>query len=70
MTDNSHPVTIRDIRIPFWRLVVIFIKMFFAMIPAMIAIYLIFAGLTLGAFFLIGGEDGFQQLMDRFGLAI
>ena len=42
-----EPVTIADIRIPFWRLVVFFVKCSIAAIPAAIILGLIYA--VLGA---------------------
>ena len=36
MTDGSNPVTIRDIDVPFWRIVTILVKWSIASIPAMI----------------------------------
>jgi ABC-type sugar transport system permease subunit len=49
MADN--PTTIRDIDVPFWRIVVILIKWSIAAIPAMIVIAIIYAII----FGLIGG---------------
>ena len=36
MTDGSNLVTIRDIDVPFWRIVMILVKWSIASIPAMI----------------------------------
>jgi len=38
MTDSAEPITIRNIDIPFWRIVAILIKWSIAAIPAMIVI--------------------------------
>jgi hypothetical protein len=43
MADNSNPVTIRDIDIPFWRIVMILIKWWIAAIPAAIIVGIILA---------------------------
>jgi len=52
MTDSPEPITIRNIDIPFWRIVAILIKWSIAAIPAMIVIAvlstLIFGILVLG----------------------
>jgi ABC-type sugar transport system permease subunit len=46
MTDGSNPVTIRDIDVPFWRIVMILVKWSIASIPAMIILILLLAVLT------------------------
>jgi hypothetical protein len=51
MTDGSNPVTIRDIDVPFWRIVMILVKWSIASIPAMIILMLLVA--LLGA--VVGG---------------
>ena len=38
MTDSSEPITIRNIDIPFWRIVAILIKWSIAAIPALIVV--------------------------------
>jgi hypothetical protein len=43
MTDGSNPVTIRDIDVPFWRIVTILVKWSIASIPAMIVLMLLLA---------------------------
>lgn len=43
MTDGSNPVTIRDINVPFWRIVTILIKWSIAAIPAAIIITIVYA---------------------------
>ena len=49
MTDGSNVVTIRDIDVPFWRIVLILVKWAIAAIPAMIILTLLVA--ILGALF-------------------
>jgi hypothetical protein len=49
MTDGSNIVTIRDIDVPFWRIVLILVKWAIAAIPAMIILTLLVA--ILGALF-------------------
>jgi hypothetical protein len=51
MTDGSNLVTIRDIDVPFWRIVLILIKWSIAAIPAMIMVAIIYAVI----FALLGG---------------
>ncbi|HEX2448530.1 MAG TPA: hypothetical protein VHK26_10155 [Methyloceanibacter sp.] len=43
MTDGSNLVTIRDIDVPFWRIVMILVKWSIASIPALIIFMLIVA---------------------------
>jgi len=43
MTDGSNLVTIRDIDVPFWRIVMILVKWSIASIPAMIILMLLLA---------------------------
>jgi hypothetical protein len=64
MTDGSNPVTIRDIDVPFWRIVMILIKWSIAAIPAAIIVALIYA--TLAA--LLGGV--FVAIFQLFGVPI
>jgi len=59
MTNGSNLVTIRDIDVPFWRIVMILVKWSIASIPAMIILILLLAVLTAivgGALSLIGLE--------------
>ena len=42
MTDSPEPITIRNIDIPFWRIVAILIKWSIAAIPAMIVIAVLY----------------------------
>ena len=42
MTDSAEPITIRNIDIPFWRIVAILIKWSIAAIPAMIVIAILY----------------------------
>jgi len=61
MTDGSNPVTIRDIDVPFWRIVTILVKWSIASIPAMIILAILVtvvsfavSGLTIGILNLLG----------------
>lgn len=42
MTDSAEPITIRNIDIPFWRIVAILTKWSIAAIPAMIVIAVLY----------------------------
>ena len=55
MATDINGTTVRDIDIPFGRLVVIFIKMFLAMIPALIALYAVIAVIMLVIAGVLGG---------------
>jgi hypothetical protein len=62
MTDGSNSVTVRDIDIPFWRIVTILIKWSIAAIPAAIIAAIIYGllvallgGIAMGALEWIGG---------------
>ena len=61
MADGSNIVTIRDIDVPFWRLVLILIKWSIAAIPAAIIVAILYAvifailgGVTVGILDFIG----------------
>lgn len=59
MVDSSNIVTIRDIDVPFWRIVMILVKWSIASIPAMIILVLLLAligAIVGGALSLIGIE--------------
>jgi hypothetical protein len=59
MADGSNIVTIRDIDVPFWRIVMILVKWSIASIPAMIILMLLLAligAIVGGALSLIGVE--------------
>jgi len=59
MADSSNIVTIRDIDVPFWRIVMILVKWSIASIPAMIILMLLLAligAIVGGALSLIGVE--------------
>jgi hypothetical protein len=59
MTNGAEPITIRDIDVPFWRIVTILIKWSIAAIPAAI-IVAIFYAVILG---ILGGLlAGFMEL--------
>ena len=64
MADGGNLVTIRDIDVPFWRIVFILIKWSVAAIPAMIVIGIIYTAL----FALLGGL--FVGMMQMFGVPI
>jgi hypothetical protein len=64
MADGGNLVTIRDIDVPFWRIVLILIKWSVAAIPAMIVIGIIYTAL----FALLGGL--FVGMMQMFGVPI
>ncbi|HSD93621.1 MAG TPA: hypothetical protein VLB11_11425 [Methyloceanibacter sp.] len=51
MADGSNPITIRDIDVPFWRIVTILIKWSIAAIPAAIIVTILYALI----FALLGG---------------
>ena len=55
MTDSSEPITIRNIDIPFWRMVAILIKWSIAAIPALIVVSILWTlfVLILGAIGLV-----------------
>ena len=57
MADSSNIVTIRDIDVPFWRIVMILVKWSIASIPAMIILMLLLA--------LIGAIVGRSAQPDR-----
>jgi hypothetical protein len=42
MRDGSNPITIRDIDVPFWRIVTILIKWSIAAIPAAIIVTIVY----------------------------
>ena len=54
MNGTDNRTTITDIDIPFGRLVMIFVKVALASIPAMILIYLILGAIALGISLLFG----------------
>jgi hypothetical protein len=64
MAEGGNPVTIRDIDIPFWRIVTILIKWSIAAIPAAIMIALIYGALAA----LLGGV--FIAIFELFGVPI
>ncbi|HEU4475677.1 MAG TPA: hypothetical protein VFR71_03155 [Methyloceanibacter sp.] len=63
MTDGANPVTIREIDVPFWRIVTILIKCSIAAIPAAIIVTIIY-GLILA---LVGGIT--VGILDALGVA-
>lgn len=63
MADEQNPVTIRDIDVPFWRIVVILVKWSIAAIPAIIILGIIATVISL----LVGGLT--MSVIDFFGFA-
>ncbi len=63
MTDGSNPVTIRDIDVPFWRIVLILVKWSIASIPAMIILGIVVTAIS----FLVGGLT--VSVIDLLGFA-
>ena len=63
MTDRSNLVTIRDIDVPFWRIVMILVKWSIASIPAMIILGIL---VTLVSF-LVGGLT--MSIIDLLGFS-
>ena len=68
MSTQSHPVTVRDIDIPFGRLVMIFIKLVLAMIPALIVVYVLIGAVGIVLIMLFGGVGGLEQMLRGFGV--
>jgi hypothetical protein len=64
MTDGAEPITIRNIDIPFWRIVAILIKWSIAAIPAIIVIAILYTLI----FTIIGGVG--VVLVEVFGLDV
>lgn len=58
MTDSAEPITIRNIDIPFWRIVAILIKWSVAAIPVMIVVAILYTLIFSILVFvgLVGGE--------------
>ncbi len=63
MNPSETSVTLRDIDIPFGRLVVIMLKVFLAAIPAVIIIQAIVMGLALVFILVFGGGAALLQLL-------
>ena len=62
MADGSNLVTIRDIDVPFWRIVLILVKWSIASIPAMIILAILVTAISL----LVGGLVA--GILDALGL--
>ncbi len=60
MADSANPVTIRDIDVPFWRIVTILVKWSIASIPAMIILAIL---VTLISFAVSGLAIGILDLL-------
>ena len=63
MTDGSNLVTIRDIDVPFWRIVMILVKWSIASIPAMIILGILVTLIS----FLVGGLT--MSIIDLLGFS-
>jgi len=63
MTDRSNLVTIRDIDVPFWRIVMILVKWSIASIPAMIILGILVTLIS----FLVGGLT--MSIIDLLGFS-
>lgn len=63
--DRTSSTVLRDIDIPFFRLVAIILKFMFASIPALIIFYAILFGLVLAIAAVFGGAAG---LLHQFNL--
>lgn len=55
MADNNHEVTVTDIKIPFWSMVVLMVKWALAAIPAIVILIIIGSILSLAMTALFGG---------------
>jgi hypothetical protein len=64
MAEGANPVTIRDVDVPFWRIVMILIKWSIAAIPAAIIVALVYGALAA----LLGGV--FMAIFQLFGVPI
>ena len=60
MADNQHEVTVTDIKIPFWSMVILMVKWALAAIPAIIILIIIGTLLSIALHTLLGGAGGWQ----------
>jgi len=60
MADNNHEVTVTDIKIPFWSMVVLMVKWALAAIPAIIILIIIGTILSIAVHALFGGAPSWQ----------
>lgn len=60
MADNQHEVTVTDIKIPFWSMVVLMVKWALAAIPAIIILIIIASLVSASLHALFGGAAGWQ----------
>jgi integral membrane sensor domain MASE1 len=58
MADNSREVTVTDIKIPFWSMVVLMVKWALAAVPAIIILIVIGSFLSMALHTLLGGAMG------------
>ena len=54
-TNTDANITIRNIDIPFWRLVVILLKLMLASLPALLLFYLVLLVIVIGVMAVFGG---------------
>ena len=62
MNPNDNNIVLRDIDIPFSRLIAIMLKLMFASIPAVILFYLIIGSIVLLVTAFFGGAAGLLQM--------
>jgi hypothetical protein len=60
MSENTREVTVTDIKIPFWSMVVLMVKWALAAIPAIIILIVISAILSFAVSALFGGNFGWH----------
>ncbi len=60
MADDTREVTVTDIKIPFWSMVVLMVKWALAAIPAIIILIIIGSLLSFAMHALFGGTVGWQ----------
>jgi hypothetical protein len=58
MADNQHEVTVTDIKIPFWSMVILMVKWALAAVPAIIILIIIGTILSMALHALFGGAVG------------
>ncbi len=58
MADNSREVTVTDIKIPFWSMVILMVKWALAAVPAIIILIIIGSILSMALHTLFGGAVG------------
>ena len=58
MADNSREVTVTDIKIPFWSMVILMVKWALSAVPAIIILIIIGSILSMALHTLFGGAVG------------